>query len=123
MLGGDRRADNRRRCDVLGQDVFEPGSCKRTAVCAEKQLGNRTLAPYGEPRSEHLQRFLPEGQNTLSTTLAADVDRCLRICLHLVESKPDEFRHPKSSSEADVKHGAITSSRTGRWIGCVQQGL
>ena len=122
-LGGDRRADGRRRFDVLGQDVFEAGSSKRTALCAEKQFGSRTLSSYGEPRSEHSERFLPEGQDTLSATLAADVDRGLRMCLHLVEPKPDKFGNSESGGKAEVKHGAITSSKTGRRIRGVQQGL
>ena len=47
----------------------------------------------------------------------------LRVSLHFVEPKPDQFGNPEARGKTDVEHGAIVNPRTDRWIRSVEQGL
>src|ERR1700761_9239139 len=95
---------------MLVENVFETGSCHRSAFGVDEDLRNRSGSAYRQPSPEIGGGVFPKWQRPLLATLAADTDARGAMQRDVLQLKPDQFRDAQSASETKMQHGTISNA-------------
>jgi hypothetical protein len=94
--------------DVLSQDVLETGAGHGILASIGEQFWNPDFTADRQPCTNRGCCFLPQRQAAFLAAFLVDKNTGLRLKYHIPESQ--QFRDPKATREAMMKHSAVADA-------------